>query len=107
MSRGEPLASKSKRRLGELPDHGTGLREVREWLTTAIGPRPGYRVEEFIRAGRQRRDPCTLVLSTPDGGRVRFRFPEQRELSVAGSLRAAVHAYSDGLCHVPALSKAE
>jgi hypothetical protein len=62
---------------------------------------------EFERAGRMRGDPCKLTLEAPGGGRVSYRWNEQRDLWSAASLRASVYSQCDGHLRVPALSKAE
>jgi hypothetical protein len=97
----------TKRVLPSLPGHGATLGELREWLTKALAPPPGYLVVEFERAGRLRGDPCKLTLDAPGGGRVSFRWHEQRELWSAGSIRASVYSQCDGLLRVPALTKPE
>lgn len=99
--------STTTRKLPPLPGHGTTLGDLRQWLTTALGPPPGYILQDFTRAGRQKTDPCELVLEAPGGGRVAYRFNEQRELSTPSSLRAAIAAVTDSLCRVPALTRSE
>jgi hypothetical protein len=102
-----PVSPATKRTLPPLPGHGHTLTELRDWLTTALAPPPGYLVTAFERAGRLRPDPCTLTLDAPGGGRVTYRWSEQRELWSASGLRASVYAQCDGLLRVPPLSKAE
>jgi hypothetical protein len=101
------MSPATKRVLPALPGHGATLGELRDWLTAALSPPPGYGVNDFERAGRLRGDPCKLTLSAPGGGEVWFRWNEQRELWSAGSLRASVYAQCDGLLRVPNLSRAE
>jgi hypothetical protein len=101
------MSPATKRVLPPLPGHGATLGELRDWLTEALAPAPGYRVIEFERAGRHRADPCKLTLDAPGGGRVSFRWNEQRELWSAGSIRATFYAQCDGQLRVPALSKGE
>jgi hypothetical protein len=101
------MSPATRRILSGLPGHGATLGEVRDWLTAALGPPPGYAVAEFTRAGRQRGDPCRLTLEAPGGGRVSFRWNEQRELASASSLRASLYSQCDGLLRMASLSKAE
>jgi hypothetical protein len=98
--------AESKRQLSPLPGHGAVVEAFCDWLTKAVAPPPGWRVHAFVRAGRQRKDPATLILAK--GGQLRhFRFAEQRDLSVPGSMRASVYAACDGFCRMPALGKPE
>lgn len=90
-----------------LPDYGADLPTWREWLTKMMGPADGFRIEDFVRHGRQRNDACELVVVAPGGKRLRFEIAEQRFLSTPGSLRATVAGVTDGLVRPGQLSKPE
>lgn len=97
---------KGKRQLPWLPDYGAPLGEMRDWLTVALGFPPGFFVEDFIRHGRGRTDPCVLVMSTPGGGSIEYEIDEQRMLSSA-SIRSTITSITDGLARMRSLTKAE
>jgi hypothetical protein len=96
-----------ERRLKKLPRPDEPLSAVRDWLTKALAPAAGFRVEDFLRHGRQRTDGCELVLLGPGGQRRYFEVGEQRLLSTAGTVRATVVAATDALCRPGSLTKAE
>jgi hypothetical protein len=98
---------RTRRTLRELPDHGEAPAEWRNWLTEALAPEPGYKVEKFLRHGRQRTDTCELVLVDRDRKRHTFEIEEQRFLSTPSSLRAAIAAATDGRVRPRRLTQAE
>jgi hypothetical protein len=78
---------------------------LREFLSLAFAPRPGWRVWDFSRAGRQKADPCSVVLRN---GRetVTFRFNHQAELW-GRDMRAIVLAVTEGKLRPPHLTGGE
>lgn len=98
---------KAKRTLDWLPDYGASHPALRLWITTALGFPEGWLVEDFIRFGRQRNDPCALVVTAPGGGLREFRFSEQRLLSTPASLRSTVLSETDGIARMRALNVSE
>ncbi|MGZ4185018.1 MAG: hypothetical protein ACXVSF_06495 [Solirubrobacteraceae bacterium] len=101
------MPSKAERKLAWLPPYGTPASEWREWLTAALSPAPGHRIDRFLRHGRQRTDACEIVLVTPGGDRRSIELGEQRHLSSPNSLRATVIAATDGLLRPERLTQAE
>jgi hypothetical protein len=101
----------AKRKNGSLPYLDDGILDdvenLRAWLTGALRPKPGWRVDGFIRHGRQRDDTCELELLGPGGTRRRLEIPEQRLLSAPASLRATVTSATDGLVRPGSLVKSE
>ena len=101
--RDEPPKPRAK---GTLPylDDDLDVEGLRDWLSLAFRPAPGWRVHAFDRAGRQKNDPCTLTLSN---GRERatYRFDNQRDLY--STPRVAVHSVSDGALRMPHLTATE
>jgi hypothetical protein len=75
------------------------------WLTRALRPPEGFRVDGFERHGRQRADPCTLNLRN---GRdtMTYNFTQQSDL-IGARLRSTVLAASDGELAVPHLTASE
>jgi hypothetical protein len=100
------MTAPKERRLPWLPDYGAGLPEWRDWLTAALTP-DGYRIDDFLRHGRQRGDTCELVVLAPGGKRLYFEIEEQRLLMSSASLRAALVGATDGLLRPGALTKSE
>lgn len=101
------MATDTKRTLPWLPDYGSPPADWRHWLTNALRPAPGWRVEKFLRHGRQRTDSCELVLVGPNGRREFFELGEQRHLQTPNSVRATVIAATDGLLRPERLTQAE
>lgn len=93
--------------LPHLPSRDGALSELREWLTRAFAPPDGYRFEGFERHGRRLSDPAWVTLSSPTGGEVRFRFPEQRALAKPANLRSSVVSITDGLCRMGPVTSPE
>jgi hypothetical protein len=84
-------------RLPPLPGFDATAGDLRDWLTVALNPAPGWRVTEFLRHGRQKADWCVLTLTGPDGSRHAFDVGEQRSLSPA-AVEMAIVVATDGLC---------
>jgi hypothetical protein len=99
--------ARPKGSLPHLPDRDAPLSELRDWLTRALNPPKGYRFEDFARHGRQLSNPAALVLITPPGGHVTFRFREQKGLARPGNLRPTIYSVTDGLCRPGHLSGPE
>lgn len=77
---------------------------LRHWLGLAVRPPSGWRVHAFERAGRQKSDPCTLVI-TNGRDRDEFRFDTQQTLYTQP--RVALHSLSDGRLRMPHLTGTE
>ena len=78
---------------------------LREFLSLALRPREGWRVWEFERAGRQKTDPCSLVVR--NGREVQtHRFKHQGEL-YGRDVRSVVVAVTDGELRPPHLTGGE
>jgi hypothetical protein len=92
---------------GTLPKLGVGRDPamLRRFLTVAFAPAEGWQVDTFDRAGREKRDPCSLVVRN---GREHFtyRFRNQGDLHSA-QLRAVVNGVSDGELAMPHLTPGE
>jgi len=95
------------RELDWLPDHGEPPETWRYWLTKALKPASGWRIEKFLRHGRQRTDSCELVVVGPRGERRVFEIPEQKLLSTSASLRSTVVGVTDGLVRPDRMTQAE
>jgi hypothetical protein len=91
------MAARAERKLDKLPPYRAPPVAWREWLTKALSPAAGHKIEKFLRHGRQRTDMCEMVVSGPDGQRQIFELGEQRHLSTANALRATIVAATDGL----------
>lgn len=91
---------------GSLPylDDELDIESLRDWLSMAFRPPPGWKVHAFERTGRGKGDPCTLTITS---GRERrtYRFDNQRELYTMP--RVAVLAISDGNLRMPHLTGTE
>jgi hypothetical protein len=72
-----------------------------------LRPKPGWRIDNFIRHGRDRADTCELELVGPGGARRRFEISEQRLLSTPTALRATLTSATDGLIQPGSLVKSE
>ena len=77
---------------------------LRDWLSLALRPPSGWRMQNFERTGRQKSDPCWLTLNN-GRERLQYRFDNQRDLFSAP--RVAVTAVTDGLLRIPHLTKSE
>lgn len=77
---------------------------LRRWLTLAFHPEKGWTLHGFERAGRDARDPATLMFSNGRESRT-FRFKTQRELMK--SPRSIASAISDGWLAMPHLTPSE
>ena len=86
--------------LPQLPDRDAPLSELREWLRRAFNPPDGYTFDTFERHGRRLSDAAYVVLGTPAGGTVKFRFPEQRAFAKSTNLRSSIVSITDGLCRM-------
>jgi hypothetical protein len=97
--------SKSRPR-GTLPylPHEREPEPLRTWLTLALRPPKGWTVQTLDRAGRDLRDPCSLIVANGRESRT-YRFKTQRELM--RSPRSTVFAVSDGWLAVPHLTASE
>jgi hypothetical protein len=101
------MTTQRERRLPSLPEYGAELSAWRDWLCAGLSPADGFRVDDFLRHGRNRDDGCELVVIAPGGRRLRFEIEEQRQLMSPASLRATVVAATDGLLRPDSLSRAE
>ena len=101
------MSADTKRRLEHLPEYADDLSAWRDWLTAALCPADGFRVEDFIRHGRQRIDGCDLVLNGSGGQRLSFAIEEQRLLSTPASQRPTLVAATDGLVRPGSLTRPE
>jgi hypothetical protein len=90
-----------------MPDRDAPLSVLREWLTRAFAPPPGYSFDSFERHGRRLSDPAWTSFRTPAGGEVRFRYPEQRALAKPANLRSSVVSITDGLCRMGPVTNPE
>lgn len=106
-ARDEPAKARPKGSLPHLPERDAPLSEWRGWLTRALNPPDGYAFDNFERHGRRLSDPAYVVLTTPAGGEVRYRFPEQRGLAKSANLRSSVVSITDGLLRMGALTAPE
>jgi hypothetical protein len=77
---------------------------LRAWLTRALRPPEGWRVERFDRYGREGREPATLHVANGRESRA-FRFKQQRD--VTRSPRMTLVSISDGWLKVPHLTAGE
>jgi hypothetical protein len=103
--RGRQLGkARPKGTLPPLP-RGRDLEVIRAWLTQAFRPGDEYEVDVFVRAGRQRSDPCSLTFRS---GRdtVTYRWAAQAAL-IGVQLRANVLGITDGWCDMPHLTGSE
>lgn len=105
--RKNPEAKRKSGTLPYLPDRGANLSDLRAWLTRAFAPPEGYTFDSFERHGRRLSDPAYIVLKSPAGGDVKFRFPEQRALAKPGNMRPSVLSITDGLCRMSQLTAPE
>ena len=96
--------ARPKGKLPYLPDTES-LDVLGGWLTFAFRPPPGYTLEAFERAGKQRTHPCSITFRN---GRERrtFRFRTQLDLQSA-RLRPEALAISDGWLRMPHLTDGE
>lgn len=78
---------------------------LRDWLTLAFRPPPGWTIHSFERTGRDRRDPATLLVINGRESKP-YRFDRQADL-VGTSLRSAVLAIADGKLRMPHLTGGE
>jgi hypothetical protein len=99
--------ARSKGTLPYLPNRDAPLSEHRAWIDRALAAPSGYRLESFVRHGRQLSNPAEMTLLTPVGGHVKFRFREQRGLARPNNLRATLYSVTDGLCRPPHLTNGE
>jgi hypothetical protein len=93
-----------KGKLPYLPDDFS-TDPLRNWLTIACRPLPGWRVWGFTRAGRGRNDPCSLILAGPAGERSEVRFNTQ--VGLRSQPRITLAAMTDSVLRLPPLSKTE
>jgi hypothetical protein len=104
----KPDKKRPKGNLPYLPDRNAPLSDWRAWVTRAFGPPDGYEFDSFIRHGKESlSNPAVVVFTTPVGGEVRWRFPEQRALAKTSNVRASVVSVTDGLCRMPPLNANE
>lgn len=94
-------------RLPSLTDDIVGDVEwLRDWLTIAFRPQPGWRVKDF-QHGERLDDACTLVVANGQESR-RYRFDSQRELTSSPQrLRVAVAAIAGHEMRIGHLKPAE
>jgi hypothetical protein len=105
--RGDTSDNGSKARpRGTLPylPHDREPEPLRVWLTIALRPPKGWTVQSFERAGRDARDPCSLIVANGRESRT-FRFKTQRELM--RTPRSIVFAVADGWLAMPHLTGGE
>ena len=105
--RDEPAKARPKGSLPHLPARDAPLSDWREWVRRALNPPEGYTFDNFERHGRRLSDPAYIVMGTPAGGIVRYRFPEQRALAKPTNLRSSVVSITDGLLRVGPLTAPE
>lgn len=77
---------------------------LRDWLTRAFRPPEGYHVQSFERAGRDMRDPCSLIVANGRDSTT-YRFAKQGDL--CRSPRVTVFSVTDGKLRVPHLTASE
>lgn len=98
--RGKP---RPKGTLPYLPDEQEA-EPLRDWLTFAFRPKPGWRAHTFERAGRQKTDPCSITFRNGRDAKV-YRFNAQGDLW--NKLRTVVIAAADGDLRMPHLTAGE
>jgi len=93
-----------KGKLPYLPDDLDDPEVLRDWLTLAFRPPTGWRVTGFERTGRDKGDPCLLMVRNGRDSRV-YRFSRQGDL-LAG-MRTTVVGATDHWLRVPHLTGGE
>jgi hypothetical protein len=93
---------RAKGSLPYLPERDPEL--LRAWLTMALRPPEGWTVKNFERAGRDRKDPCSIFVANGRESRT-YRVNQQQELVMRP--RTTLLSISDGKLDVPHLTATE
>jgi hypothetical protein len=86
------------------PDNREDVAALRAWLTLAFRPPKGWAVQSFERAGRNKRDPCSLIVANGRESK-KFRFAQQHD--ICKEPRTTIISASDSWLYVPHLTGGE
>lgn len=91
----------------KMPDHGTGIDVVRDYLTEASRMPQGWRAATCERFGTEGTDAMVLVFAGPEGEGLYVRFAHQAHAGKPATLRAEMASQTSGLSRMHHPSQAQ